>query len=359
MISLANATGNVRLFVKIGGGVIAALVVGFVIYQVVTKYIESQKPPAPPEQAFGQLPPVAFPAPAQPAESYTYAVDTLDGKLPAIPDRLPVYKTQKPTESFLSLQQAREKVGNLGYTQGETRLDRVLYQWTNPNGDVIRYNILNDNFDIASSYMTGTSSGTFRDIEPGELVGDVFALATQLGVDTDGLQDAQNSKYGLYTISGTQLLPVESINQARVVRVDLVQKDLLVPQFTLDGKKIATLPVVYPQTGKSTMNFFLIPGRAGGKVAEAHFAEFPATDVSSDYPLKTIDAAMKDLEDGDAYLAMYDPNVTSVAISKVGLGYFMGNTDSGYAMPVVIFQGKNFEAYVDAIDRNPKPTAAK
>ena len=358
MISLANATGNVRLFVKIGGGVLAALIVGFVIYQVVTKYIESRKPPPPPEQGFGTLPITAFPAPVQPAGNYSYSIDTLDGKLPALPDRLPVYLTEKPSESFLSLQQARESVGNLGYTQGESRLDRTLYQWTNPNGSIIRYNILSKNFDIASDYMTSSASGVFRSAETGELFGNASSIPTQLGIDSEDLSNAQDSAYGFYKISGAQLLPVEKIEQAQVVRVDLFQKDVEVNPFKFDGEQVTTLPVVYPQAGKSTMNFFLTPGLSGGKVAEVHFVQYPVSSESSDYPLKSADQAWKDLEAGDAYLAKYDPNVKNVAITKVELGYFLGNTDNGYAMPVIRFQGKNFEAYVDAINRNPQPTIA-
>lgn len=230
MITLADATGNVRLIAKILAGVIALILIGVVVFQLVSRYIESRKPAEAPAQAFGELPPVPFPPPPIAATAFSYRVNTLDGKLPALPDRLPVFKTFVPSESLLSLQQGRDVVEGLGYTTGEARLDKTLYQWSKPTGEVIKYNILTNNFDIFSSALTGSPSATFKDVSDAEVVSQVITLASQLGVDTNALSGPEESAVSTYTLKNSVLTPIDDLANANIARVDLFQKPLSVPR---------------------------------------------------------------------------------------------------------------------------------
>src|SRR5690606_427803 len=158
-----------------------------------------------------------------------------------------------------------------------------------------------------------------------------------------------------FVIQNNALSPVDRMEQAQIVRIDLFQNSLPTQGFAFNGEKLDEMPVVYPISDESTMNFLLQSGRSGGEIVEAHFKKFPIDrNTSSDYPIITIEEAWERLKSGDAYLAEFDPKVTNVDILDVGLGYYMQDTDSGFVMPVIRFTGTNFEAYVDAIDRTPE-----
>ncbi|MCL5432856.1 MAG: hypothetical protein M1524_01950, partial [Patescibacteria group bacterium] len=68
------------------------------------------------------------------------------------------------------------------------------------------------------------------------------------------------------------------------------------------------------------------------------------------YPIKTADESFSDLQRGDAYIVSYDGTDPNIKIKNVYLGYYLGDTEQDYLMPIVVFEGNdNFVAFISAI----------
>ena len=66
------------------------------------------------------------------------------------------------------------------------------------------------------------------------------------------------------------------------------------------------------------------------------------------YPIKTTKQAFDDLVQGNAYV-MNNSVAKNVDITDVTLGYYLGSETQPYTVPIYIFTGKNFIAYVQAL----------
>ena len=166
MANLANVTRETRLVLKIGG---ALLGLGFLIYFFVQGYLFIKKltsPPAPPMQAYGKLPSSSFPSAGTPG--IEFQINTIDGTLPAFPDRANVYKLIMPQASLLDLSNSKEILESAGFVENQRKLSDTLYQWTQTStGVIIQYDIVTKNFTISSDYLTNPNL-TSTSIMPSE-----------------------------------------------------------------------------------------------------------------------------------------------------------------------------------------------
>lgn len=358
MLTLTDAISHFRLGLK----VLAGLVVGGVfiyILVLVVRAVIPDGPPPPPQRAFGDLPEIDFPSTDVVASEFEYELNTISGALPALPDRLPVYKTVSIEGNLLALQNTRSDAGRLGFSIGEVKLSDTIYQWQKQTGEILKIDIVSRNFDIISSFLSVSQKEVLGGTTEKQLVTRVFSLLEGLNAQTAGVvQD--NAQVSYYQVQNQRLLPVEDIRDATVARVDLFQDPVETQQFIFNGEETTTLPIVYSQAGQSQLHFLLERGSTGPRIVEGHYTRVVLDRESfSTYPLKTSVQAFEDLKAGEAYIANYDPNDTFVDIIEMELGYFVGGIDQGYVMPVVRFLGNNFEAYVPAISKTIEPTTTE
>jgi hypothetical protein len=113
------------------------------------------------------------------------------------------------------------------------------------------------------------------------------------------------------------------------------------------------IPVLYPHPPYSTMSFWIASGQNSQEVDAASFVHREIlTDSHATYPIKTAQEAFDALKAGDGYITSYQGADTNILISNVYLGYYLGEENQGYLMPIIVFEGQNnFFAYVSAIKR--------
>jgi len=350
MAHLAQVASEVRIGLKLLAASLFVVAILFIFFKggEIAKNLFFPTPPAPPEEKFGKLPPVTFPT--QNPQNYEYRINTLTGRLPSFPEvcklyknslycQVKVYKVKKREPSLVALKSARDKLQVIGYTENESRISEEEYQWTNSKGKTIRMNILTGNFKIFSNFL-GESSGSLtgeaaRKEGAFELV---ERLLENLGLETEDLDQEPSTLTYLKLENGT-LIKSQSLNEANFARLDLFQKNL-------DNHEI-----YYPGLAESLM-YFIIESDSSNlpNVVDASFSHFIADSSNfSTYPIKTAEAAFEDLKQGNALVFSNDKNVKLIDIIDVSLGYYIGDENQQYFLPIVVFKGKEFTAYVQAI----------
>lgn len=358
MAHLATIARETRLLIKIGS-------VSFVVFLLLFFSFKGYgfirqtffpPPPAPPEQGFGKLPPVLFPATTQPVPS-GYRINTIDGALPIdIPDRLNVYIIATPSASLLALQNVSNSVSALGYNSPEYKISDTVYQWSNPeNGSLMTYDILTHNFRIDSNILSN--------INPlNNLLTDKSYLENYLKgiiqVSRGGEPQVDPEKFELIPMryDGQDLVEVENPAETQFARVNLYQEELGI--LKINGRD-QELRVYYPYPDRTLMSFLLSQESDRDlNLVQAEFIYKPIVRESySTYPIKTPQQAFQDLQNGNAYIVYNTSNQPVLDITDVTLGYYMGKSvdvndlaeDQKYLMPIYVFIGNNFMAYVSAI----------
>lgn len=346
MTTLAKVTSLTRRFLKWGaiifGGIILLLILSGLGKNLKNRFFPP--PPPAPTVAFGKLPPLQFPGNLT-NQKLEFTLDTISGALPTLPSQISIYKLVKNEPSLLSLQKAKRRVGQVGFTTDETQLSSLVYQWKNPqNSSLIKLNIVTNDFDLASDFYSQPEVLAAENLPNPEqakeiaknFLGDLGLFPSSLGME--------DFKTTLFSIQDKKIIPSDSFSNAQIIRVDLFQKP------------INNFPFVYPQKNSSLINF-LVAGNSNRErpIVEAHYFSREADlNNSSTYPLKTISAAFDELKNGTSkqvYIAsINNQNITSISIKNVYLGYYLDRQSQDFLSPVFVFEGSNgFLAYVLAI----------
>ncbi|HSW48387.1 MAG TPA: hypothetical protein VLG67_04900, partial [Candidatus Saccharimonadales bacterium] len=251
----------------------------------------------------------------------------------------------------------------------EISLGNGNYEWDESTGinRKLRFNIVTFDFSLTSNYLSSlTVLGAAKlsnQTDAIQTVSDFLTSIQQLPTDID-LTKTQNPQSGinyntypqLFAIRNGVMVPTTSLSSAKVIRVDLYQKDL---EYDLDtGKPGAThvkmkVPVLYPHPPYSTMSFWVASGQNNQEVDSASFVHREIlTDSPATYPIKTAQEAFDGLKNGDGYIPSYQGADKNILISNVYLAYYLGEENQAYLMPIIVFEGQdNFFAYVSAIKR--------
>jgi len=338
MATLATTTRNLRELLKVGGiGLIILLVIVWIFR--LAFYIKDTYFPSPevPNYNLGVLPKLPFKTPTD--QKITYKINTISGELSVFPKLISVYRLQTHETDLLTLRYVRERLRRVGFTNNETKVDEVLYQWHDFNvpDRVITYNILNGNFDISSNYVTNPQNLGVGILEPPtEIIGVVTRFLETMGENIEDI-DIQNSEITFLKINNFTLVPAHSLQEAQVVRVTLKQKN------------INELPVMYKNNNSSDMRFYLGKQGQGLEIIGAFFKHRVVNlNESGTYPILTAQQAFEELQKGNALLTDYNGS-QNINITNVYLAYYMGDETDEYALPIIVFEGINFRAYVPAI----------
>lgn len=353
MGSLPQITYYLRViakYVAIVGGVVLFI---FLFYKGGTYLYRLIRPPAPPppQQVFGKLPAVSFPQ--QNKQLSEYKIDTITGKLPILPDRMRVYKIVETEPSLFALQNVRGNLKSYGYTFGEQEVDQLerIYTWQNNYGNTIKYNILKNTFEIFQNPQLQIPSPELKFTSKEEPVSYVKNFLENLELDVHDI-DFEKSHVTFYKISENGVVDTKDPLLANSARVNLFQIDLPTDKITLFNKIIENLAVVYPKlsdTQPSTMSLTVRLTSNGPIISDARYFHYPIDEkVFSDYPVISMEEAFKMLQDGKAFY-MTGGNQPSISITSISLGNYLGIDAQKYTLPVIIFEGANFKAFVNAL----------
>ncbi len=351
MISLAQITRETRTISKFGAIALAAILFLFFSFKVVVFIIGRLNPPqvAPPDMKYGEL---VSTLPIQTQKpSYSYQANTLTGSLPNFPSRLRVYKTLKPEPDLLTLQKTRDTVDNLGYDLNtEILVQPSEYRWTNAAGGTITYNTLHKNFSLTSGIPLDDPNYRLGDKKA--IVLKIMSFVQSLGASTTGIDQSDESvQVEYYRSDGINLIPEEA-SRAYLAQVNLYQNKVKVDPFTYRGTQnvlVETLPIYYEDQEKSNQTFLVKAASKNTEIITGVYMHFPVdtTDYGI-YPIKSSEEAFEDLKNGNAYILSNSEQGT-ISITDVQLGYFIPKSYTEYVMPIFVFSGTDFLAYVNAV----------
>ena len=294
-------------------------------------------PLPPPTVAFGKLDSINFPANTN-TNLLTYVLDTISGTLPIFPDRLRIYKIAQNRLDFLTLEKIQSKVSLLGFNKNRTLISDNTYQWVD-QGNLLKkisFNILTSNFTYSSSFITNPTiqSGANLPAE-NEAINISKSFLENLSLNLDDI-DFAKTKTTLHAIKNYALIPSESVSKAQIIRVDFFQKD------------IDKIPIFYPTAHFSTINL-LVSGGSNPSIVEASYAHKTILNEPATYPIKSASQAFLELKQGKASVSSFANNNTNTAIKNIYLGYYLEEKEQKYLMPIIIFEGDNFTAYISAV----------
>lgn len=341
MLSLSQVTFETRTILKWGAISLGFLLLIFLIFKIGGTIKEAifPTPPPPPKVEFGKLEAPNFPKTAD--KKLSFSLDTATGNLPNFPTQIKVYKIKKNEPNLLALARAQDKVGRLGFEVRPASLSESIYQWIDDDvlGRILTMNIFSSNFNMFSSFLSDPSAETFntQGFERGKSVAQDFLSSLELfPLDFD----TAKTKVNLFSIKNYSLIPATSISSTQAVQVSFFQK------------KIDNRSIYYPRISTSPINVLLGVVNGELEVVEANSSYQTPGGEFSTYPIKSSKESFEELKNGKAYIA-YIGSFTKndkVSIKNISLGYYIGEREQTYLLPIIIFEGNDgFYAYVWAV----------
>ncbi len=339
MPTLNKAKKQTQTILKWGGICVLIIFLFLIGIRSLTFVKDILTPPSPPQASFGRLSPIPFPN--QQKENIIYTLNTLTGFLPNFSDRAKVYKISTNPPTLLALDKTRGKVSQVGFTTNETRIAEDVYQWVNQQSSLqkkITVNIFSSDFTLSSAYLITPNLQTLSSSEEkNNAIDKAQSFLMQMSLFTDDL-DSQKTKATLYSIEKGTLIPTSKFSDTKIVRVDFFQKDV-------DG-----LPIYYEKGTASTIDLLIGKENNELKVVDARYFHKNISQTSSTYAIKSALEAFLELKQGKAYIAYKPQDIVEITIKKVGLGYYIGEEQQDFLMPIIVFVGDNdFIAYISAI----------
>lgn len=299
------------------------------------------KPP-PPKVCFGKLPAIKFPENST-KTGLTYSLETVDSSLPKMPTIASVYFMPSPTTSFGAHDQMKESALRLGFDSEPTRQsDTTKWKFVDSKNALrtLDYDETTGFFLLKYNYLLDQTVLFDKDLPSKEgAISEAKNFLDSQQMLTDDLKNGAGEvvflKFNLNTLS-----PVGSLSEADFIRINLRRAD------------IEKLPVVSLSKDRSPASFLI----SGSKESAKRFLEVAynyrpySSKVSCTYPLKPVALAFEELKQGKAFVSISKSGVSSVAVTKIYLGYYDSLDIQTYLMPVFVFEGDNFVAYVPAVD---------
>lgn len=358
MPSLAEITRDTRIIGKFSAIGLVVIIFLFFSFKGIVFIYSALNPPviAPPGQELGEITTELPIPPGQ--KNYTYRINTITGELPTFPDRIRVYKIAQPDPDLLGLQRAREYARQKGFLNGETLTKPNTYRWNNDFGGTFEFNILSKNFSVRSGI--GYEDTGYRFQSATYPASSVMSYLNSLDISTEDF-DTDQTKIVFFKASGTAITPSNDPTESLIAQVSLFQKPIKVDPFVVHKDKaeeISALPIYYTDP-KVSNQFFIVKAATQGtaQIVTADFHHFYADPTQYGmYPLKTVQAAYAALESGQAMIFSTN-NEGTIDITDVTLGYYIPETEEEFVIPIFVFTGKDFIAYVNALGAaiSPEP----
>lgn len=291
-----------------------------------------------PQVAFGKIPQVAFPNIEN--KNFSYSLDTITGFLPALNSQAKVYQITPSKPAFLALEKTQERISRVGFTGKGNLLSDNTFQWVDQKSPtrVMTINIFSQDFNLKTSFLTSEEIHTLVSSNEERKAIDVASEFLQtLSLFPKDI-DNNKTKTALFVTKDGNLIKATSISSANIVRVDFFQKD------------IDRLPIFYENGLASTINFLVKRDQDKLDIANAHYSYKNISDSFSTYPLKSVGQGFLELKEGKAYIPVKPQNTKNISIKEVLLGYYVGEKEQNFLMPIFIFKnGDEFIAYVSAV----------
>ncbi len=237
---------------------------------------------------------------------------------------------------LLALPRAQDKVRGVGFEDKPTKISENVYQWKDTQtGRILTMDILNLNFSMFSNFLSDPNTSFFNQ-EVDSAIKTAKDFLQGMKVFPDDVDEGK-TKVSLYSIKNFSIIPATSLSNSQAVRVNFYQK------------KINNLFVFYPVPNNTPLNLLVGIIKGQPQVVDANFFHQAPTSAFSTYPLKSAGLAFEDLKNGKAYIASGANGSEKVIIRNISLGYFISEKKQDFLLPIVVFEGEGFQAYVLAV----------
>lgn len=341
MADLAEVSYYTRKAVKWGAiGLVVILLAPVVWRGIRAVYLKIWPPPPPPPTvAYGSLPQLAFP-PADKDYQPVLRLETIDGKLPKLPPIGNVYVVNVNKSRLLELDRVKARVKSLGFTAEPQEVDEQTYKFVHPvipatlTVDVI-YNSYQYRYDwtldqeLYAALAVPNADQAFLEAK---------SFFQALGVLGSDLASGK-PRVAYFAAQPPQMVPTGSLSEANFIRVDLWRSDRDdLPWVTTRGD---ISPVNITFSGVSDRS---------KKVVEANLRYSQVIEGNlATYPLKTVDQAWNELQQGQGHVAIKAGS--QVIVRQVYLAYYEADGPQEFVQPVYVFAGDGgYLAYIEAID---------
>lgn len=340
MLTLSQATADTRKILKylaiFIGAVLSIIIVVRGIFAL--KEIISPTPPPPPTVSFGRLPKIAFPQSVT-EKRLKYSINTISGSLPIFSDRATVNQMTGYSPNVLDVDNANRKAEAVGFFQNGLKLSDINYRWndSSPLQRELNMNIVTSDFVLSSLFLQNPEVLSARFVgNEFESTNTASSFLKTMGTFPNDI-DESKTKTVKYLVSNGSLMPATSLSNTQVIGVYFYQKD------------VNGLPIYYPNGGVSEIFMLVASGKYQPEVVGGDFSHQGISEASATYPIKTAQESFNNLKEGKGYIARYDVKSNDIQIKNVFLGYFRGVEKQEYLMPIVVFEGEGFYAYVSAV----------
>lgn len=337
--TLTDVSTKSRQVIRYGIFLVILYIIGRMAFSAaygVYTSIRPVKTPAP-QARFGPLPALPFPQKDN-LPQFTYTVETPTGGLPALANQAKVYFMPRSSIFLLSSEAALRKARSLGFDGEPEEITQTIYRF--------RHASLPSSLEM--DIVTGAFSISYN------LAQDPAPLASQPPTAQDAVSQARNllsrasslpedltgeATHEFLRVDSQGLSTAASLSEANLIKVNLVRKDIdELPAKTADP---------------NTSNVWFILSREDRRrfiAAQFHYFSVDEEQAST-YPLKSAEAALQELQNGQGFIANPGQNPSgNVTIRRIYLAYFDPGTYTEFYQPIIVFDGDNgFSAYVPAV----------
>lgn len=326
-MTLSQTAALTRQIITLSVIVLVLGTVSFIGYRIwYANYLASLPPvEEKPDAKFGILPLPDFPKAAVSSSNFSYSIDTSTGNLPKVgvdPGFEKLVKVYFVTKTFVSLLSA-EKSQNLAAKFGIQTEPEILSETSYRFKDQTKTLTI----DLNSGNFTFTNEATISGQEglddDQKLVSDFKASLETLGVLKEELKTGP-----------TKVIPLTT-NTA---------------QISLWPPAVDNKPMITSQFDNSLIYARVYQSAADLKnYSSLNFTYFPIElSTFATYPLKSGEEAFADLKSGKG-VVIIEPLKANVSVTSIYLGYFSAENYTAYLLPIFVFEGPHFVAYVPAV----------
>lgn len=317
---------------------IILFIAGLIGYNIWYAYYFSTLPPVEemPDVRFGVLPAPDFPQADVSSSNFSYSLDTVTGGLPKVGTDpgfekiAKVYFVTQTFATFLSPQRSETLAQKFGIDQTAETLSETKYRFSSEN-KTLTVDLNSGNFQYIKE---ATLSAKINPEDSQKVVSDFKKILEFLGSFKEELTSGPSKV--IFLKSEGEFAQTEDETQA--VQVSLwpspIDKKMI---FTNEFNKSYVNAVIFG-SADNLDNYSLL-----------EFTSYPVdTSTFATYPIKSVEEAFDDLKTGQG-VVLISPDKPQVSITAVSLGYFLSKNYQPYLLPIFVFEGPGYVAYVSAI----------
>ncbi len=315
--------------------------VSFVGYQMWRVYYLSSIPPVEEtaDAKFGLLPQPQFPSSNASSSNFTYSLDTATGNTPTLgqddnfPKLIKVYFISQPYTSLLSSERIKKIASEFGLTTEPTISADVEYNFED-GAKKLKINLDSGNFVYANDASISASEKLDEDQQ---LLTGFQRILTNLDFFKPELTEGKKQII-LLKEDGFDLIPTQARSEAKGALISLWPAN------------IGSFALVTPKFNQALINAVLM--YSANDLANYQSIDYTHWAIDQNefgtYELKEPAVAFDELKSGKGTIII-EPNKPQVSINSVQIAYYLSSTYSPYLLPIYVFEGPQFVAYLPAL----------